>query len=191
MLRWRHPERGLVSPEEFIPVAEETNLVIEIGSWVLKNACRQYRLWEQQNIAPAFIAINVSSRQFYQRNFTEQVQMTLASTRVSPECLDIEVTEDLLMDDVENVLSALNGLHKIGINLSIDDFGTGYSSLRYLKRFPFDTLKIDRSFINGLPADREAASIVRAIIVMAHTLKKTVIAEGGRDAGTIRFPARI
>ncbi|MCG2586121.1 bifunctional diguanylate cyclase/phosphodiesterase [Massilia sp. TS11] len=178
LIRWRHPERGLISPTEFIPLAEETGLIVPIGEWVLRSACRQAKLWEAVTPEPLRLAVNLSARQFKDENLSQMVLAVLQETRLAPDKLELELTEGTLMDDARATMATLEQLRRIGVYLSIDDFGTGYSSMNYLKRFDVRALKIDRSFISGLPQDSENAAITRAIIAMAHGLKMAVVAEG-------------
>jgi diguanylate cyclase (GGDEF)-like protein len=178
LLRWNHPERGFVSPEIFIPIAEDNGLIEIIGEWVLRTACTQFTAWKDNNIHLKRIAVNVSSRQFLQNEFVAVVNKILVETDMSAKNLEIEITETLLMEDRIDTITILNKLSAMGISLSIDDFGTGYSSLSYLKRLPVDALKIDRSFMEGIPTDDDAIAISASIIALAHTLNKKVIAEG-------------
>ncbi len=178
LVRWRHPERGLVSPTEFIPLAEETGLIVPIGEWVLRTACRQAREWQRQTRRAVRMAVNLSAKQFKDENLSQIVISALHETGLEPRLLELELTEGTLMDDAKATLATLEQLRRIGVYLSIDDFGTGYSSMNYLKRFDVRALKIDRSFICGLPQDSENAAITRAIIAMAHGLKMVVVAEG-------------
>ncbi|WP_312163457.1 putative bifunctional diguanylate cyclase/phosphodiesterase [Massilia timonae] len=178
LVRWRHPERGLVPPTEFIPLAEETGLIVPIGEWMLRTACRQARAWQRLTRRLLRIAVNLSAKQFKDENLSQIVLSALNETGLEPRLLELELTEGTLMDDARATLVTLEQLRGIGVHLSIDDFGTGYSSMNYLKRFDVRALKIDRSFIAGLPQDSENAAITRAIIAMAHGLKMVVVAEG-------------
>ena len=187
LLRWRHPEFGLIPPMDFIPLAEETGLIVPIGEWVLRTACAQIKRWHATGFPAMHVAVNLSSVQLQQKNFAETVKRALSDTGLEPRYLDLELTESLLMHDMEAVEKILKELKTQGVLFSLDDFGTGYSSLSYLKRFPIDFLKIDRSFVNDINQDRYGAGIVRAIIVMAHTLGIRVIAEGVETAEQLAF----
>lgn len=178
LLRWQHPTRGLVGPLEFISVAEETGLIVEIGEWVLHNACRQNRAWIEAGLFDCPISVNVSVAQFKRQDFAQVVQRALQQHGLDPCRLELEITESLVMEDPEAFVEVLKRLKHLGVRISIDDFGTGYSSLSYLKRFPIDHLKIDRSFVRDLATDTADASICRTIIAMAHSLEISVIAEG-------------
>ena len=178
LVRWRHPERGIISPTEFIPLAEETGLIVPIGEWVLRTACNQARAWQRQAMRSVRMAVNLSAKQFKDENLTQIVLSALHDTGLDPKLLELELTEGTLMDDARATMATLEQLRGIGVYLSIDDFGTGYSSMNYLKRFDVRALKIDKSFICGLPQDSENAAITRAIIAMAHGLKMVVVAEG-------------
>jgi predicted signal transduction protein with EAL and GGDEF domain/FixJ family two-component response regulator len=178
LVRWRHPEHGVIAPNDFIPLAEETGLIVPIGAWVLRTACLQARAWHDQHGHAVRVAVNLSARQFKDENLAQMVLAVLGDTGLAPHLLELELTEGTLMDDAQATLATLEQLRAIGVYLSIDDFGTGYSSMNYLKRFDVRALKIDRSFISGLPQDAENAAITRAIIAMAHGLKLVVVAEG-------------
>jgi diguanylate cyclase (GGDEF)-like protein len=178
LVRWRHPERGIISPTEFIPLAEETGLIVPIGEWVLRTACNQAKAWQRLNLRSMRMAVNLSAKQFKDENLTQIVISALHDTGLDPKLLELELTEGTLMDDAKATMVTLDQLRGIGVYLSIDDFGTGYSSMNYLKRFDVRALKIDKSFICGLPQDSENAAITRAIIAMAHGLKMVVVAEG-------------
>ncbi|HTJ96255.1 MAG TPA: bifunctional diguanylate cyclase/phosphodiesterase, partial [Rhodocyclaceae bacterium] len=179
LIRWQHPEMGLVSSAKFIPIAERSGLIIPIGEWVLQEACRQWQKWRLSQCFPqCTIAVNLSAIQFLRGDIVETVRKVLASTGLPPEYLELELTESILLQDIEGVVETLSALKRIGVQLSIDDFGTGYSSLAYLKRLDVDKLKIDKSFVDDMVTDPEAAAIVKAIIQLGHTLKLTTIAEG-------------
>ncbi|GGC21981.1 putative bifunctional diguanylate cyclase/phosphodiesterase [Pseudoduganella buxea] len=178
LVRWRHPELGIIPPNDFIPLAEETGLIVPIGEWVLRTACLQARSWHQQSKRALRVAVNLSARQFKDESLAQTVLAVLNETGLDPRLLELELTEGTLMDDALATLATLEQLRGLGIYLSIDDFGTGYSSMNYLKRFDVRALKIDKSFISGLPQDSENAAITRAIIAMAHGLKMAVVAEG-------------
>ncbi|TSA17050.1 MAG: EAL domain-containing protein [Betaproteobacteria bacterium] len=178
LLRWQRPGLGLVPPMQFIPLAEETGLIVPIGEWVLRTACAQNKAWREQGLPPLRVAVNLSARQFAHENLLHDVARVLRTTGMDASALELEITESMVMHDPERAVELLGKLKAMGIHLSIDDFGTGYSSLSYLKRFPLDSLKIDRSFIRDIPGDADDAAITRAIIAMAQSLRLTVIAEG-------------
>ncbi|MCP4412436.1 MAG: EAL domain-containing protein [Gammaproteobacteria bacterium] len=178
LVRWQSNDKGLVSPEEFIYLAEDTGLIVPIGDWVLRQACLQYKRWQNAGIAPPYISINVSGRQFKMDGFSQSAFNILEEMELSTEHVELELTESFLMDDQEFAINTLKELKEMGFLLAIDDFGTGYSSLSYLKKFPIDRLKIDRSFIKEIEINKEDYAIVRAIIDLAHTLNISVIAEG-------------
>jgi diguanylate cyclase (GGDEF)-like protein/PAS domain S-box-containing protein len=179
LIRWIHPERGVISPIEFIPLAEETGLIIPIGQWVLETACAQLKVWQKNPLTERFyLAINVSAKQFRQATFVAEVQTAIHTHQINPKLLKLELTESLLLEDVEEMISTMNALNEIGVEFSLDDFGTGYSSLQYLKRLPLDQLKIDQSFVREIASNHSDKAIVRTIIAMAHSLNLNVIAEG-------------
>jgi diguanylate cyclase len=182
LLRWRHPTRGLVGPLEFLPIAEETGLMLSIGEWVLREACRQARQWQREGLPFLRIAVNISPIHFRQSKFLDIVRSALLDHDLEPQYLEIELTETTVMDHAENSVSILEELSRMGVIVSIDDFGTGYSSMSYLRRFPIDKLKIDRSFIQDMTTNADAASIVKAIISLAHSLRLKVVAEGVETA---------
>ncbi len=187
LVRWRHPDRGVVSPGEFIPFAEETGLILPIGEWVLRTACRQAKAWQEAGQPLLRIAVNLSGCQFKQANFLDIVGGILAETGLDPHCLELELTESILMADVEGTVSSLGALKAMGIHLAIDDFGTGYSSLSYLKHFPIDRIKIAQSFVQDVTSDPDSAAIVEAIIAMAHSLGLKLIAEGVETGEQLNF----
>ena len=178
LLRWKHPEKGMVSPGDFIPLAEETGLIEPIGEWVLRAACTQNKKWQDAGYPPVKVSVNMSARQFSRKNITEQIGDILQETGLSPEYLGIEITESVIMQDVQSTNAKLKQMQKMGINLSIDDFGTGYSSLSYLKFFPINDLKIDRSFVFNITSDSTEAAIAASIILLAHSINLRVVDEG-------------
>ncbi|WP_256386614.1 bifunctional diguanylate cyclase/phosphodiesterase, partial [Hydrocoleum sp. CS-953] len=177
LIRWYHPEKGLISPAEFIPLAEETGLIISIGEWVLRTACNQTKIWQEAGFLPFQIAVNLSRRQFVQKNLQERIIKILEEVDLKPNHLELEVTESLVMQNERAASRMMKSWQKCGIKISIDDFGTGYSSLSYLREFPFDVIKIDRSFIRNIIADSKTEAITIAIIQMAHSLNLRVVAE--------------
>ena len=178
LLRWQHPELGMVAPHRFISVAEETGLIVPIGAWVMRTACAQNKAWQDAGLGYLRVAVNLSARQFGAANLLADITAVLEHTGLAPDRLEIELTESLFLSDVNLAVETLHGMKKLGVNLSIDDFGTGYSSLSYLSRFPIDVLKIDRSFVSDITRDASDAAIVASIITLAHNLKLGVIAEG-------------
>jgi len=178
LIRWRHPQRGLVSPKDFIPIAEECGLLDGIGAWVLFEACRQAKAWQQNGLRPMRVAVNLAPSQFRLANLVEQIRKALAAAQLEPQYLEVELTESAVMSDAEESILILESISRMGVLVSVDDFGTGYSSMSYLRRFPIDKLKIDRCFITEMTRRPEDASIVRAIISLAHSLHLKVIAEG-------------
>jgi diguanylate cyclase (GGDEF)-like protein len=178
LVRWRHPVRGLVSPVQFIPVAEECGLIVPLGNWVLRRAFQQCRTWQDQGMPPLRISINISALQFHQPDFLQFLQAQLAAYEVDPRLVELELTESVLMQNVDDVLKTLDAIKALGINLAIDDFGTGFSSLSYLRRFPIDRLKIDQSFVRDIERSPVNESIARAIVALANSLGLDIIAEG-------------
>ncbi|HJV44489.1 MAG TPA: EAL domain-containing protein, partial [Bacillota bacterium] len=178
LIRWKHPKWGMISPADFIPLAEETGLIIQIGKQVLEEACRQNKKWQDEGYKPFKIAVNLSTKQFLQLNLVEMINETLQTTGLDPQWLELEITESSIMEDTEYAIDVLNQFCTLGIQIAIDDFGTGYSSLSYLKKFPIHALKIDQSFIRELPYDHDDKNIVLAIISMSNSLKLSVTAEG-------------
>ena len=187
LLRWQHPERGLVSPMEFVPLAEETGLIETIGEWALRAACQQAKVWQCQGLPALRVAVNMSPRQFLRSDMADIVARILFETGLEPQHLELEITESLLMKDVESGIATMHALKAIGVRLSIDDFGTGYSSLNYLKQFPIDQLKIDKSFLRGIETNRDDLAITLAVISMAHGMGLTVIAEGVENEMQLAF----
>ena len=178
LIRWRHPQRGLVPPKDFIPVAEECGLLDTIGEWVLFEACRQAKAWQQEGLRPMRVAVNLAPSQFRLANLVEQIRKALEAAQLDAQYLEVELTESAVMSDAEESILILESISRMGVLVSVDDFGTGYSSMSYLRRFPIDKLKIDRCFVSEMTRRSEDASIVRAIISLAHSLHLKVIAEG-------------
>jgi diguanylate cyclase (GGDEF)-like protein len=187
LVRWQHPQLGLISPSEFIPLAEDTGLIVPIGEWVLRTACLQGRRWRDQGFAPVQIAVNISARQFHDQDLAQTVIRILDETGLPPNYLELEITESSIMQNAEFAAGMLNRLKSRGINISIDDFGTGFSSLASLKRLPIDALKIDQSFVRDATSDPDDAALVMAIITLAHNLRLKVIAEGVETEDQLRF----
>jgi diguanylate cyclase (GGDEF)-like protein/PAS domain S-box-containing protein len=187
LLRWRHPELGMVPPSRFIPIAEETGLIGPIGQWVVRTACRQNKAWQDQGLPPVRVAVNLSPRQLTDDALPRSIAAILADTGMDPRWLELEITESMIMHDVDKTMQKLKKLGGMGIHIAVDDFGTGHSSLAYLKRFPIDTLKIDRSFIRDIPADEDDKAITSAIIAMGKSLALTVVAEGVETREQLEF----
>lgn len=178
LVRWNHPQRGLISPDDFVPLAEEIGLITQLDEWVMKAACLQFMQWKQQGYTLQNLSVNISSRHFKEGNLIEYCTTLLEMTGIAPECLEIELTESALVDNYSNAKYILDKLHTMGLRIALDDFGTGYASMAYLKEFPFDTVKIDRSFIRDIPQDHEDAAIVTAMIQLSQALKLNIVAEG-------------
>ncbi len=187
LVRWQHPELGLVPPMEFIPLAEDTGLIVPLGEWVLRAACAQSKAWHEDGLASLRVAVNLSARQFEQPDLLEMIARVLAETGLNPRCLELELTESSVMKNAEASARVLREMKRMGIQVSIDDFGTGYSSLSYLNRFPLDKLKIDQSFVRRMLANESDAAIVRAVITLAHSLKLKVVAEGVETKEQLAF----
>jgi diguanylate cyclase (GGDEF)-like protein len=187
LLRWKHPEWGLVEPARFVPLLEETGLVVPVGAWVLAEACRQAAAWQAAGLPPLRVSVNLSSRQFRSEALFEAVSEALRAAHLPPQCLELELTESLLVENVEHAMGVMGKLKAIGAAISIDDFGTGYSSLGYLKRFPIDSLKIDRSFVRDIATSPKDAAIVNAISALARSLGIGLIAEGVEEAWQVEF----
>jgi predicted signal transduction protein with EAL and GGDEF domain len=187
LLRWHHPVLGLVPPQKFIGLAEETGLIVAIGEWVVHEACRQNKIWQTQGLNKLKVAVNLSVRQFRQHDLVEMISKALQETGLESQYLELELTESMIMHDPERVIHVLNNLSALGLSLALDDFGTGYSSLSYLKRFPIDKIKIDKSFIDHITTDPDDAAIAKAIISIAHEMKMTVIAEGTETEEQVLF----
>jgi diguanylate cyclase (GGDEF)-like protein len=187
LVRWQHPELGLLQPSRFIPLAEDTGLIVPLGEWGLREACRQLVLWQQHGLDGLRISVNVSPCQFQQKNFVETVAQILREADIDPAKLQLEITETSLMNSADDVITRLTELKQMGLMIAIDDFGVGYSSLGYLKRLPIDMLKIDRSFVNDATTDPDDAALVMAIITLAHNLRLKVMAEGVETNDQVRF----
>jgi diguanylate cyclase (GGDEF)-like protein len=187
LLRWKHPLRGLIAPSVFIPLAEETGLIVPIGEWVLASACARNKAWQDQGLTNLTISVNLSARQFGDPMLLENLIRIISASRLDPASLELEITESMVMSHGASAVAVLENFKSIGVNIAIDDFGTGYSSLAYLKRFPIDTLKVDRSFIRDIPSDSSDMKITRAIIALAHGLKLKVVAEGVETADQLKF----
>lgn len=187
LVRWRDPVRGLVPPGEFIPIAEESGLIEQIGQWMLEETCAQNQRWQAQGLHPICASVNVSARQFRNRNFVSLVEDVLQRTGLDPQWLELEITESVLMGDIEAIVARMEALRQLGVSLSIDDFGTGYSSLSYLSRFPIATLKIDRAFISDVQTNPQTAEIARAIIGLSRGLNLAVVAEGAEVIEQVDF----
>jgi diguanylate cyclase (GGDEF)-like protein/PAS domain S-box-containing protein len=190
LVRWRHPEQGLLSPARFIPVAEETGLIVPLGQWILRAACTQVQRWRGQGLDMKLVSVNISARQFRSPELVDEIAGVLEQTGLPAGCLDLEITESLMMEDVDDFIARLRALKDLGVQLSVDDFGTGYSSLNYLKQFPVDRLKIDRSFVCDIASDPGDAAIVQAVIQLGHVLGLVVTAEGVETSEQLAFLRR-
>jgi diguanylate cyclase (GGDEF)-like protein len=190
LVRWRSPDFNLVPPSQFIPLAEDTGLIIPLGEWVLRTACEENCRWQRAGLPSLHVSVNLSARQFVQADLLSTIDRVLNETGMNPHLLELELTESLIMPNAEDTIETLNALKKLGIQISVDDFGTGYSSLSYLKRFPLDTLKIDQSFIRDMDHDADDCALVSAIIAMAHNLKLDVVAEGVEKVEQLQFLQR-
>jgi diguanylate cyclase (GGDEF)-like protein len=187
LIRWKLPEQGIVAPGRFIPLAEETGLIVPIGKWVLREACAQNKAWQDAGLEPIVVSVNVSARQFRQDNLVRTVAEVLEETGLEARYLELELTESMVMHDAAQLVAMLGELKRLGVHISVDDFGTGYSSLSYLKRFPVDRLKVDRSFVEHLATDSDDATIVHAIITLGHNLGLKVVAEGVEQPEQVSF----
>jgi predicted signal transduction protein with EAL and GGDEF domain len=190
LIRWEHPQRGMVSPGQFVPIAEECGLILAIGRWVLLEACRQGRAWSDAGLGVVPIAVNVSASEFGDKDFLSGVRAVLIATGVEPQNLELELTESVLMRDAESTVRTLAALKAMGVQLAIDDFGTGYSSFTYLRRFPVDALKLHQSFVQEITDDPRDATIVDAMINIGRSLKRRVIAEGVETRAQLKFLQR-
>ncbi len=189
LIRWDNPELGMVSPASFIPLAEETGLIMQIGEWALREACRANKSWQDQGYNPISVAVNISPKQFRHQDITQLIASVLEETGLEPRYLEMEITETAVMDNVETAASKLNDIQKMGVDISVDDFGTGYTSISYLKQFPIAVLKIDQSFIRGIPHNQNDIAITSAVIALAHSLSMKVVAEGVETAEQLQFLA--
>ncbi|HEY9199949.1 MAG TPA: EAL domain-containing protein, partial [Gammaproteobacteria bacterium] len=187
LLRWQHPEQGLVPPGEFIPTLEETGMIVPVGRWVLHEACRQARSWRTAGLPPLSVAVNISTHQFRRDDICATVREALATYGMPPDELELEITESALMDDIAHAAASIQQLKELGVKVAIDDFGTGYSSLAYLKRFAIDSLKIDRTFVRDICDDADDAAIVSAVVAMAQRLHLRVVAEGVETGAQLEF----
>ncbi|MDO9468827.1 MAG: EAL domain-containing protein [Thiobacillus sp.] len=187
LVRWQHPQRGLLDPAQFVPIAEDSGLILPLGRWVLREACRQAQAWQDAGLPPVAIAVNTSALEFRAEDFLANLRQILDETRLQPRYLELELTESVLMRDASAADSVLHALSALGVQLAVDDFGTGYSSLSYLRQFPINTLKIDQSFVNNMTRNADDASLVSAVISMGKNLKQRVIAEGVETAEQVAF----
>jgi EAL domain-containing protein (putative c-di-GMP-specific phosphodiesterase class I) len=187
LLRWRSPELGMVSPTEFIPIAESTGLIIPIGKWVLTNVCQQIKVWRSKGIHSLTLSVNLSAIEFNQPDLIPQIIYLIGSNNLTPDSLEIELTESMIMDDVNGAITTMTALKSLGVKIAVDDFGVGYSSLNYLKYFPIDTLKIDRSFVQNVANDYNKAVIIKALINMGRDLNLSIVAEGVETVNELSF----
>jgi diguanylate cyclase len=189
LIRWNHPDRGRISPATFIPIAEESGLIIPIGEWALRTAFAQAKKWQDAGYPTLRMSVNLSAAQFDQKDLTDKLEQIVQETDAVPSCLDIELTESIIVRNTQNAINTIGRIKSLGLQISIDDFGTGYSSLNYLKQFPFDILKVDQSFIRNVTVDSKNTAITMAIIQMARNLGLKVIAEGVETTGELFFLA--
>ncbi|MCI5143272.1 MAG: GGDEF domain-containing protein [Candidatus Electrothrix sp. ATG1] len=187
LMRWRHPVKGIISPAEFVPVAEESSLILAIGEWGLREACCQVKVWQDEGLGPVPIAVNLSAKQFQDTQLLPLVIEALDENEIQPEALELEITESVLMNDPDTAAELIGDIRRLGVRIAIDDFGTGYSSLAYLKKFPVNTLKIDQAFITDIVRDNNDGAIVGSILSMAKTLHLKVIAEGVETKGQLEL----
>ena len=187
LIRWELPERGLILPSDFIPLAEETNLIIEIGEWVLDKVCEDFRYWQRSVSSPGRVSVNISLKQLRQRNFTNRISSILRSYEVSPTSLELEITETTLMENPERTVKLLDQLYALGLHLAIDDFGTGYSSLSALQQFPISSLKIDKSFVKHVASNADDATLVGTIVQLGRNMNMDVVAEGVEETEQLTF----
>jgi EAL domain-containing protein (putative c-di-GMP-specific phosphodiesterase class I) len=187
LVRWKHPEKGLVPPFDFIPIAEETGLIVPIGRWILKEACNQTIQWQKKGFTDLVVSVNVSAKQFHHHGYVDEVQNALENSGISSRFVDLEVTESCTMNNVESAIRILDTFRKMGIRISMDDFGTGYSSLSFLDQLPLDTLKVDRAFIKDINRQGKNGELARMIITMARSLRLRVVAEGIETSDHLEF----
>jgi EAL domain-containing protein (putative c-di-GMP-specific phosphodiesterase class I) len=187
LLRWRHPEQGMVFPNEFVPQLEELGMMTEVGSWVLRTACAQNVAWQKSGLPPVRMMVNLSSTQFYRSHIASSVQTALEETGLDPKWLELELTETLLLDDSETTIKIMRTLKRLGVSLSLDDFGTGWSSLSYLRRFPIDRIKIDRSFLRDIASEPTAEAVVRSIMNLGRDLGLACVAEGVETSEQLNY----
>jgi EAL domain-containing protein (putative c-di-GMP-specific phosphodiesterase class I) len=187
LVRWELPERGIILPSDFIPIAEETNLIVEIGEWVIDRVCEDFRFWQRSVASPGRVSVNLSLKQLRQANFINRISDILRRYEVSPTCLELEITETTLMENPTRTIKLLDELYALGLHLAIDDFGTGYSSLSALQQFPISTLKIDKSFVRDVAINPDDATIVGTIVHMGRSLKMDVVAEGVESEAQLNF----
>ncbi|MCL5103157.1 MAG: EAL domain-containing protein [Armatimonadetes bacterium] len=187
LVRWQHPEYGLVPPGKFISLAEETGLIVPMSKWILKAACARNKAWQEAGYLPISIAVNISAKHFHEEDLARTIAKVLADTGLDPQYLELELTESALMQNPEVAVDVLGKLKQMGVRISVDDFGTGYSSLSYLKRFPIDAVKIDQSFVRDITTNPDDAAIAGAVVAMAHSLKLRVIAEGVETLEQLEF----
>jgi len=187
LIRWIHPEKGIISPADFIPIAEETGLIIPLGEWILKTACQQLQQWRNQGLENLKVSVNLSAIQFNDKDLLKQIKTALTESSLPPQYLVCELTESMMMENIEAHIQVLESIKKLGIQISIDDFGTGYSSLSYLKRFPIDELKIDKSFVDDIEFSHDDKNIVRSIITLGHNLGLEIVAEGVETEAQLNF----
>jgi predicted signal transduction protein with EAL and GGDEF domain len=187
LVRWRHPDKGVIPPLEFIPIAEEAGLIIPLGNWVLEEACRQARVWQREGVAPLRMSVNLSADQFQKGNLPAQLVQVLRRTGLSADCLLLEITESVVMGEAEAAVAVMEDVHRLGVGLALDDFGQGYSSLSYLKRFPLDCVKVDKLFVDGIVSNRGDQAIVQSVVAMARALGIKVTAEGIEHAEQLEW----
>jgi EAL domain-containing protein (putative c-di-GMP-specific phosphodiesterase class I) len=187
LIRWQHPDRGLVRPTQFVPIAEDSGLIVPVGQWVLFEACRQAREWQDGGLRPIPVSVNISAVEFRSKGFLDGVREILSQTRLDPMFLELELTERVLMEPGDTTVAVLRALKDLGVQLSVDDFGTGYSNLSYLRKFPIDSLKLDQSFVHEIANDSEGAPIVTAVISMGKSLNYRVVAEGVETVEQLAF----